>query len=171
MSKRQLLIALAAGLTFSSISAAQWFGPWGNENDLATAWGLEPIPTEDPEEGPGETIDYSNSEPYFNMQVGSGSTQKKLDPPPVSTTAPRPAPPPVAAKKPLPRPPVATPRPQWNDPYRRMAPPRRAVAPMPVMPRGYGNYRPRPPAPYYAPRMPRLAPPAPMPPYPYYRRR
>lgn len=170
MSKKKLLVALTAGLTFSSISAAQWFGPWGNENDLATAWGLEPLSTEDPDEGPGETIDYSNSEPYFNMQVGSGSAHQKLEAAPTNAAPVRPAPPPVAAKKPLPRPPVSTPHPQWKDPYRRAVPPR-AYAPRPYPPRSYNIQRPRTPMPYYAPRpMPRLAPPAPLPPFPYYRR-
>ncbi|MBC8520297.1 MAG: hypothetical protein H8D24_07830 [Gammaproteobacteria bacterium] len=153
-------VAFAAGVLFSGVATAQWLGPWGSGNDLATAWGLETDSIDDPDEGPGETIDYGASEKAFGMSVQSGAESR----PPVVTERRAAAPPP----------PVRTERPRIRgnragNGYRRAIPPQR-----------YRNYRQRPPvrpAPYYAPR--RMAPPPrrmpmrpvrPLSPYPYYRR-
>lgn len=153
-------VAFAAGVLFSGVATAQWLGPWGSGNDLATAWGLESDSTEDPDEGPGETIDYGVSEKAFGMSVQSGAET----PPPVVSERRAVAPPPPARVE---RPRIRSGRATSNG-YRRAIPPQR-----------YRSYRQRPPArpaPYYAPR--RMAPPRrapmrpirPLPPYPYYRR-
>lgn len=154
-------------ITLLQLGVAQaWFSPWGDENDLATAWGLEPNSINDPEEGPGETIDYNSSETPFSMNIQSGQQVKPRPaapqrplPPRAIAKAPkaRPAPAPLPAKPALPQP---TPRSYYQ--------PRRAQAAAP-----YPRYRtaPRSPAPYYAPRpLPPIQMPMPLPPYPYYRR-
>lgn len=160
------IITLVTGMACSSVATAQWFGPWGNENDLATAWGLEESSVEDPDEGPGETIDYGSSEQLFGMSVQSGGDNARgieNTPPPVVSA------PPARAKR-TPPPPVRVERRAERDlardRYRRMAPP--------------GTYRGYPPPrrsmPYYPQRRalppPRRVPPrlAPLPPYPRYRR-
>ncbi len=156
-------VAFTAGVLFSGVVSAQWLGPWGGGNDLATAWGLEDNSADDPDEGPGETIDYGASEKTFGMSVQSGAESQ----PPVVTerraATPLAPPPSVRAERPRLRDNRA------RDGYRRAIPPRR-----------YRSYRQRPPmrpAPYYDPR--RMAPPSrrapmrqmrPMRPYPYYRR-
>ncbi|MBT3197804.1 MAG: hypothetical protein HN842_03940 [Gammaproteobacteria bacterium] len=133
---------IAAGLFCTTTASAQWFGPWGNENDLATAWGLEPSTLDDPDEGPGETIDYNTIDPPFNMNVGSGSNHRqqaaprqRIRPMPVAPTiaVPKVAPPKVATKA-VPKPPsvpVVTPRrkPQPPSSPRTIAKPRIPLPP------------------------------------------
>ncbi len=155
------IITVVAGLACSTIVSAQWLGPWGGD-DLAAAWGLENNSISDPDEGPGETIDYGSSERAFKMDVQSGNSARKS-----KMLTPTPAAPPTAARRSPPPARMEQPR-RWGysrDRYRRMPPP---------PPRAYGGYRPPlQPMPYYSPRrvaprrLQRLAPP---PPYPYYRR-
>ncbi len=159
---------LSAAFLTTGTATAQWFSPWGSENDLATAWGLEPNTLDDPNEGPGETIDYSSPEQPFGMNVQSGSQMKPLKAAPVPPTRPLPAAPaaPIAKARPTAPPPVPA-RPARPAPPRQYYQ-RRAPAPR----RDYGRYRqPLPPMPYYAPKpLPPLRMPVPMSSYPYYRR-
>jgi hypothetical protein len=166
MNRRHRLSALLllAGFGISLSTSAQWFSPWGSENDLATAWGLEPSSLEDPDEGPGETIDYNSTEQPFGMNLQSGN---ELQPPRAAPRPPavRPAAPPapLAKTKPTPPPQARTAPPSApRGYYQRTAPP----------PRSYGYRQPPRPMPYYAPKpLPPIRMPAPMSPYPpYYRR-
>lgn len=168
------IFLLAAGFLSTSTASAQWFSPWSSENDLATAWGLEPSALEDPNEGPGETIDYSTPEQPFKMNVESGSHVKpfRTAPAPVApprTTRPTPAPaaPAPTIRQARPTPPPVPARPARPSPPRQYYQ-RRAPAPR----RDYGrNRQPAPLTPYYAPRpLPPLRMPVPMDPFPYYRR-
>ena len=176
------VVLFVTSTLFVTTSFAQWFGPWGNENDLAAAWGLEPDSIDDPDEGPGETINYNNFEKPFRMNVESGSQayNRPIAPPkrvrPIAAPAPKPKPaapvaaaPVAAAPQRRPMPPRASSlRPPQNPGryYRRQAP---------RPPRGYGNSRrPIPPMPYYGPRPPMppmvMQPRAmPLSPYPYRR--
>ena len=157
-------LLLIAGIGISGSATAQWFSPWGSENDLATAWGLEPSTLDDPNEGPGETIDYSSPEQPFGMNVQSGSQLKaptRYAPP---APAPRPAAPaPIAKSRPAPPPKPARPAaPAPRDYYQRR---------VPLAPRNYGYRQPVRPMPYYAPKpLPPLRMPVPLAPDPYYRR-
>ncbi len=165
-------LLLLTGMAASTVVNAQWLGPWGNENDLAAAWGLEPQGVDDPDEGPGVTIDYNNPEQPFGMSVQSGSqTSKPLPPPPSmrmrpqapAPVKPTPAPPPLAKALPKPPEPIKPIPRTRQDYYSRMPP---------MMPRNFNSFQqPLRPRPYYAPRpLPPIRMPAPMPPYPYYRR-
>ncbi len=164
------IITLVTGMACSSMASAQWFGPWGSENDLATAWGLEESSVDDPDEGPGETIDYGSPEQVFGMSVQSGSDNGNRGA--ETTMPPAVAAPPARAKR-TPPPPARVERrverraerDLARDRYRRMPPPRSY--------RGYPP--PRRAMPYYPQRRalppPRRAPRlAPLPPYPRYRR-
>lgn len=169
--KRLSTLLLITGCITTGITHAQWLGPWGSENDLATAWGLEPSTLNDPDEGPGETIDYSNPEQPFGMNVQSGSQLNPKQTAPIRPA--RPVMPAPVAPAPAVRAPVARARPTPPPPPARPATPRapRNYYQRPA-PRNYGRYRQQArPMPYYAPRpLPPLRMPMPLSPYPYYRR-
>lgn len=147
-SKYLSTLLLTAGIATTASVSAQWLGPWGSENDLAAAWGLEPSTLDDPDEGPGETIDYSGTEQPFRMSVESGNQTKPratapLRPAPRMAPAPRPAAPAPIARAPIERRPLD--RPGVDRPKSRTLP---LPPPKPVAP------APRARAPYYAQRPP-----------------
>ncbi len=161
--KKLSTLLLVAGMISSPHATAQWFGPWGSENDLSSAWGLEPESSEDPEEGPGVTIDYNNAEQPFGMNVQSGGQDRGQRTYPMAPVRPA-APAPIAKARPAPPKPVKPIAPiprSRQDYYQRRAP----------QPQSYGYRQPVRPMPYYAPRpLPPIRMPTPLPPYPYYRR-
>ncbi|MBT3348150.1 MAG: hypothetical protein HOM84_03685 [Thiotrichales bacterium] len=142
-------------LTTQSVVQAQWLGPWGSGDDLAAAWGLEESPINDPDEGPGETLDFSRSavdgaEKNFGMSVESGKNVYTKAAPVV---VPRRAPTRVQPR------PTSRPIYRATPTYRTRAPAPRAPAPR------HSSNRRSFPAPL--PPLPIMAPMAPMSPYKY----
>ena len=166
-------LLLISGIISAATASAQWLGPWGSEDDLAAAWGLEPNTLNDPDEGPGETIDYNTPEQPFRMNVQSGNPIKPRTAAPVR---PAPRPTPRIAAPPLP----ARPAPRARTPYyaqRRAPAPIQRRVPTRVQrrapaPRSYNSYRqPMTPMPYFMPQpFQQMQMPAARAPYPYYRR-
>ena len=185
-------LLLISGIISAATASAQWLGPWGSEDDLAAAWGLEPNTLNDPDEGPGETIDYNTPEQPFRMNVQSGNPIKPRTAAPVRP-APRPtpriaapaapirkAPAAITKARPAPPPLPARPAPRARTPYyaqRRAPAPIQRRVPTRVQrrapaPRSYNSYRqPMTPMPYFMPHpFQQMQMPAARAPYPYYRR-